>query len=320
MDKLGDMDLFVRVVRAGGLAAAGREINLSPASVSARITALEQRHDTRLLNRTTRSLSITEAGQAFYDASIRILADMAEVELQLLSSRTQLAGPLNVTATSDLGQQHVAPLLSKLVDKHPGIAPYLHLTDGIVNIAEQNIDLAIRYCEPPDSSLIAKRLAPSYRVLCASRSYLEKKGVPTKPEHLAEHDCLAMVKLVEPLTNWYFTVGNKEQTVSIKPARSSNDGALVRKWALEGHGIMLKSYLDIAEDLKTGRLVSLLEPFSPDYHRSGSKHGADLYVVYPTRQYVPERVRTFIDMLEAHFKTMGRNNSAFVDSLHLEPN
>jgi len=106
------------------------------------------------------------------------------------------------------------------------------------------------------------------------------------------------------LTNWYFMNGNEQQTVSIKPARSTNDGALVRQWALDGYGIALKSYLDVAEDIKAGRLVSLLESFSPDYHRGGSIHSADLYVVYPTRQYVPERVRTFIDMLEKRFAAL----------------
>ncbi len=301
MDKFGDMDLFVRVVRSGGLAAAGREVNLSPASVSARINGLEKRHDTRLLNRTTRKVSVTEAGQAFYDASVRILADVTEVEQQLLSSRTQLIGPLHVTATSDLGQQYVAPLLSKLVDKHPGIAPCLHLTDGIVNLAELNIDVAIRYCKPPDSSLVAKRLAANHRVLVASPAYLAKNGTPSGPDDLLQHNCLTMVRLSEPLTNWYFTKDNKQQSVSINSFQSANDGSLVRKWAVQGLGIALKSYLDVIDDIRAGRLVSVLDSFSPDYQRVAPGHGADLYVVYPTRQYVPDRVRTFINMLEKRF-------------------
>lgn len=301
MDKFGDIDLFVRVVRAGGLAAAGREIGLSPASVTARINGLEKRYGARLLNRTTRRVSVTEVGQGFYQASIGILADLAEAESQLVSSRSQLTGPVRISAPSDLGQQHIAPLLSKLVKKHKDIVPHLHLSDGVVNLVELNVDMAIRYGEPSDSSLIAKRLASSRRVLCASKAYLKKNGTPKRPDDLKQHNCLAMVRQMEPLTHWHFSKGRQEQMIPINPACSSSDGALIRQWAIEGLGIAMKSMVDIAEDVKAKRLVTVLNGYAPDFQRVSSERHADVYVVYPTRHYVPERVRTFIDMLEQHF-------------------
>lgn len=309
MDKLRDMDLFVRVVKNKGLAAAGREVDLSPASMSARINDLEARYNTRLLNRSTRHVSVTEIGQQFYESCINILADMSEVEAQLLGSQESLTGSLRVTATSDTGRIQIMTVLSKFVKENPGITPYLHLDDGIVNITENGFDCAIRYGEMPDSSLIARKLAPSYRVLCASPTYLKRKGRPTKPEELTDHDCLITVRGIEPMTNWFFNDGNAEEMVSIKAERSSNDGSIVKQWAIEGAGIALKSYREVCEDIKAGRLETVLDEFSPDFLRKQSdikglpshEIGVDLYVVYPSRKYLPLRVKAFIEALVEYF-------------------
>ena len=311
MDKFADMDLFVRIVNAGGLAAAGREKGLSPASVSARVHAMEKRYEARLLNRTTRSVSVTDVGQTFYETSIRILADVSEAEGKMHSASKELAGPLRISAPSDLGQQHVSPLLQKLVKKHRGIVPHLHLSDGIVNLQEHNIDIAIRYGEPPDSTLIAKHLAASRRMLCASPAYLRKNGTPRKPEDLPRHDCLTMVRVVEPLTTWYCRKNDNEVQVPINPTRSTNDGALIRRWAADGLGIALKSSIDIAEDINSKRLVRLMPDYAVGFQPSLSDKHNDLFLVYPSRQYVPERVRLFIDTLQQYFtKTESYSSSA----------
>jgi len=257
-----------------------------------------------LLNRTTRSVSVTEAGHAFYEASISILADLTEAENQLVSSRGQLAGPLRITAPSDLGHQHIVPVLARLVRQHPEIVPHVHLTDGLVNLAELNIDVAIRFGEPADSSLIAKHLSRNYRVLCASKAYLKKHGTPKKPEDLLNHECLAMVRSVEPLTSWFFSNDGHEEFVRIKPSRSTNDGALVRHWAIDGLGIALKSVLDVADDLESKRLTRVLKNYTPNFQRNVTDTGADLFAVYPSRHYVPERVRVFMELLENHFKKL----------------
>lgn len=305
MDKLGDMDLFVRVVKNGGLAIAGREVGLSPASMSARINTLEQRYGIRLLNRTTRNVSPTEAGLEFYDSCLCILANVSEAEAKLQSVKESFAGPLRITATSDMGQQQIAPLLSKFIELHPGITPHLYLTDGIVNLAEQGFDLGIRYGHLPDSSLIVRKLATSHRVVCASPDYLKRKGIPKIPQALTEHDCLVMVRASEPLTNWYFQTPKGQETVTINAARSTNDGALIRKWAIEGAGIALKSYLDVTADIKAKRLVTVLDDFMQDFNKQSSSGGSDLQLVYPSRQYLPQRVQGFIDLLVGHFQSMG---------------
>ncbi|MCF6189776.1 MAG: LysR family transcriptional regulator [Cocleimonas sp.] len=308
MDKLGDMDLFVRVVKNGGLAVAGREVGLSPASMSARMNALEARYNTRLLNRSTRHVSLTETGQQFYEACLNILADMSEVESQILGSQECLTGSLRITAPSDMGQQHIMPVLSKFVKDNPEITPHLHLTDGIVNITEEGFDCAIRYGDLPDSSLVARKLASNHRVLCASPKYLKRKGIPKTPQELTNHDCLTMTRGTEPLSNWHFQTNNRLESIAIKAARSSNDGAVVRQWALEGAGIALKSYLEVAEDIKAKRLNIVLEEFMPDFNKGKSTKdkstSAGLHIIYPSRQYLPKRVKAFINVLLAHFDSL----------------
>ncbi len=322
MDKLGDMDLFVRVVKNSGLAAAGREVGLSPASMSARINALEARYNTRLLNRSTRHVSVTETGQRFYEACLCILADVSEAESQILGNTELLSGSLRVTAPSDVGQLHIMPVLSKFVADNPEIRPYLHLTDGIVNITEEGFDCAIRYGDLPDSSLVARKITSNYRVLCASPEYLKRKGTPKNPQELHDHDCLTMTRGTEPLTHWYLkgdqSSGSGLESIQIKAARSSNDGALVRRWAIEGSGIALKSYLEVTEDIKANRLVVVLEEYMPDFikgesedKRSESKRSgsADLHIIYPSRQYLPRRVKAFIEALIMYFDVLETQNN-----------
>lgn len=304
MDKLGDIDLFVRVVKNSGLAAAGREIGLSPASMTARIKGLEQHYGVRLLNRTTRSVTLTDEGKTFFEACVPILADIEQAEQKLQTGREGFIGPLRITAASDLGQQHIAPVLSTFVKDHPGVTPTLYLTDGVVNLAEQGFDLGIRYGVLADSTMIAKRLARNRRVLCASPDYLKRKGLPITPDALSDHDCLAMVRVNELLNSWHFHTANGEQVVTIRPARASNDGALIRRWAVEGAGIALKSLLEVVNDLKAGRLVTLLDDYCQDFELSGASGGADLHVIYPNRSYMPQRTRGFIKALADHFSTL----------------
>ena len=305
MDKLGDMNLFVHVIKNGGLAVAGRELGLSPASMSTRMNNLEARYGTRLLNRSTRHVSLTEAGQQFYDACVRILADVNEVESELLGNQNELKGSLRITAPSDVGRQLVMPLLSKFVAKNPAIHPYLHLGDGVVNILEEGYDCAIRYGSLADSTLVARKLVTNHRVLCASPEYIKRKGAPKTPQDLSQYDCISLVSGSEPLTNWYFQTTNGIESVIIKATRSSNDGAVARHWAIEGVGIALKSYLEVHQDIKAKRLQIVLENFPVDFKKEKlTQHSAesnssvaDLYIVYPSRQYLPKRVKAFIEML-----------------------
>ena len=184
MSKVDDMDLFVQVVKAGGLAAAGRQVGLSPASMTARVNALEARYNTRLLQRTTRRISLTDAGQRFYDACLRVLAEVEQAEALLHSDKEMLCGQLRITAPADFGRQYVAPALSDFIQQHPAVTPYLHLSDGVINLVEYGYDLGIRYGNLPDSDLIVRNLAENRRVLVASPDYLKAHGMPQHPQRI----------------------------------------------------------------------------------------------------------------------------------------
>ena len=302
MDKLGDMDLFVRVIKQGGLAAAGRVVGLSPARMTARMNALEARYGVRLLNRTTRHVSLTDEGRRFYVDCERILNEVEQAELSLQSGKDTLSGPLRITSTVDLGQQHVAAVLSDFVNAHPEISPYLHLSDGLVNLTEEGFDLGVRYGLLADSSMIARCLISNRRVLCASPDYLSRKGMPQTPEDLLEHDCMAFIRVNDLLTTWYFKAQDgKQQTILINPSRATNDGVLLRQWLLEGVGITLKSELDVLNDLKAKRLVTILDNYNLDFDAKGVSGGADLHVIYHSRQYLPKRTQGFIQALQDYF-------------------
>ena len=297
MSKIDDMELFVIVVKAGGLAAAGRQIGLSPASMTARINALEKRYNTRLLQRTTRRISLTDAGQRFYNACLRVLTEVEQAEALLQSDKDFLSGQLRITAPSDFGRQYVAPALSEFVNQHPDVKPYLHITDAIVNIVEYGYDLAIRFGNLPDSNLIVRYLADNYRVLVASPDYLKAHGIPKHPCDLKQHACLVMERLGEPLNEWQFQIEKDQQSIKISPAFSCNDGAIIRDWALSGKGIAYKSIWDVKHDLKAGHLQTVLDDFVLGFQTSDTKK-TGLQIIYPNRKYLPTQVSGFIEFFK----------------------
>ncbi|MEH6358890.1 MAG: LysR family transcriptional regulator [Pseudomonadales bacterium] len=297
MNKIDNMALFVRVVKVGGLAAAGRQVGLSPASMTGRINALEKHYNARFLNRTTRKISLTSVGQRFYDACLRVLAEVEEAEAVLQSSEQDLCGSLRVTASFDFGRQFVAPALADFVNLYPGVIPYLHLTDGVTDLVEQGFDLGIRFGNLPDSNLIVRRLADNPRVLVASPSYLKKHGMPKQPKDLEQRSCLVMERLGEPLNEWYFHSKQATQRINVTPAFMSNDGAIIRHWALSGAGIAYKSFWDVKNDLAAERLITVLDDFVLGFQASDNED-AGLKIVYPSRRYVPRQVTGFIEFLQ----------------------
>jgi len=301
MDRLKDMELFVRIVECDGLAAAGRELGLTPSSVSMRIKNLEKHYQVKLLTRTTRSIKLTESGQEFYKDSLQMLDDISQIENKLLFSQTKISGPLRITCTSDLGRQHIVPLLDEFVRTHPDVNPFINLSDSVTDLTESNIDVAIRYGISPDSQLIAQRIAESHRVLCASPEYLEKNGEPKDYKDLTEHSCLVLVNAKRPMSKWFFQTQESEQSISVPITRSCDDGAQIRHWAVDGAGIALKSYWDVANDLADGTLVTVLDKYNPDFQSKSLSIGSDLYVAYQDRKYVPNRTREFIKSLKTHF-------------------
>ncbi|WP_019274844.1 LysR family transcriptional regulator [Vibrio coralliilyticus] len=302
MDKFSDMTLFVSIVKNQGLAAAGRELGLSPASVTARLQSLEARYGVKLLNRSTRHISLTDSGAMYHQACLDIIDSVQETENLLQTGTNEVRGTLKISAPRDIGKQYISPILSEFSQRYPDVIPYLYLNDNLSNLAESGLDIVIRYGELADSNLISRKLASSRRVLCASPQYLAKKGTPITPQDLAQHDCLAMVRSNEELKTWHFQDQDQHNIITVVPKRFSDDGEVIRQWALDGAGIALKSVLDVQEDIKQQRLVTVLNGYMKNFNASTSSSGSDLNVIYLSRQYQPKRLRLFLEFLMEHFQ------------------
>ena len=301
MDKFSDMAMFVSIVKHQGLAAAGRELGLSPATMTARLQALEERYGVKLLNRSTRHVSLTDSGELYYKACLEILDNVSEAENLIQNGVKEVKGPLKIAAPKDIGKQYILPILSEFCQQYPDVIPYLYLNDNLSNIAESGMDIVIRYGELVDSSLISRRLSPSRRVLCASPEYLAKYGTPLTPQDLVEHDCLAMLRSNEELKTWHFQDHDMKKSITVVPKRFSDDGEVIRYWALKGEGIALKSVLDVQNDINNQRLVTLLNGYMKNFNTSTSVSSADLNVVYISKKYQPKRIRLFLDYLLENF-------------------
>lgn len=286
MTNLGDLEIFVRVVSTGSMSAAGRLLGLSPAVVSKRIKRLEERLGTRLLQRTTRQISLTEAGQGFYDRVLGVLAGVEDAEAFASGRSGQVRGTLRISAPTSFGRVHVAPHLKTIMDAHPDITVNLILSDTFVDIVGEGFDLAIRIGELIDSSLVARRLAPVRRILCASADYIEQNGMPETVEDLQRHRCLPAHNH-EP---WKLEGPSGTLSYRAEGRLVTNSSEVVREAVLAGMGIALRSTWDVGPDLKSGRLVQVL----PEWEGLRS---LAVSAVYPSRQFLPAKVRTFIDYL-----------------------
>ena len=290
MTPISDLEIFARVVTAGNMSAAGREMGLSPAVVSKRISHLEERLGARLFQRTTRQLTLTEAGQGFYDRIVNILAGIEEAEAFVTRRNAMPRGTLRVSAPTAFGRMHIAPYLGDFLGQYPDLRLDLNLSDSIVDIVGAGFDAAIRIAELEDSSLVAKKLAPSHRVICAAPSYLKTAGEPKTLADLSGHNCLA------PAAQEVWRLQGPEGPASVRVSGNvrTNSTEVVRESVLAGVGIGLRSTWDVGPELKSGKLKVVL----PQYQESPR---VAVYAVYPCRQYVPAKLRVFVDFLSAMF-------------------
>lgn len=240
MNLVESLDLFVRIVERGGLAAAGRDLSLSPAMVTERLSALEAHYGARLLNRTTRALSLTDEGRLLLDSARQLVSDAHDIEARIKLGVHQLSGFIRLSAPIDLGRNRISNVVDAFITQHPNIHIELHLSDGYVDLAGQGIDLAVRLGDLKDSSLNAVRLASNRRIVCAAPSYLQQHGTPLTPSDLSKHNCLLMRFAAGVDREWTFTEVGLRRTVTVSGNRIANDGSLVRQWCLQGHGLALK--------------------------------------------------------------------------------
>lgn len=287
------MAFFVLLARHANLSATARALDITPPAVTKRLALMEQRLGVRLVHRTTRRVSLTSEGETYLAHATQILADIEEMEDRVASSRTAPRGLLRVNATLGFGRTVIAPMVSRFARQFPEVNVQLQLTDRPIDLVEESFDIGIRFGELPDTRLAARRIFSNRRFLCASPAYLKKHGAPRAPADLTRHACILHRQNDDAYGNWRLTKGRKTETVKVHGVLSSNDGDVVLGWALDGHGILIRSEWDVARYLETGRLQRVL----PDY----SLPSADLHVYFPSRQNLPAKVRGFIDFLVESF-------------------
>jgi len=289
-----DMQFFVLVARHGSLTAAARAIDVTPPAATRRLAALESRLGVRLVNRTTRSISLTSEGETYLEHATRILADIREMEDVVSQGRATPRGLLRVNATLGFGRTTIAPLVSSFAKRYPEVELQMEVTDRPVDLVESGFDLAIRFGALPDKRLNARRIMSNRRFLCASPAYLERHGTPASLAELARHRCIIHRQNDDAYGIWRFSHQDHTEVVKVRGMLSSNDGDIVLGWALDGHGILIRSEWDLARYLDSGRLRIVLPEFTLP--------SADLFVYYPTRRNQTLRARAFIDFLVEHFQ------------------
>ncbi|KAA0012850.1 LysR family transcriptional regulator [Billgrantia pellis] len=292
MAQLDDLIFFQQLARAGSLTATARHLGLSLSAVSKRLKQLEARLGVELASRTTRRLSLTAEGERYLERGSVILEELAELEEALGEQRAALSGPLRVNATFGFGRRHLASLLSAFCARHPGLEAVLELSNYPLSLGEQGFDIGIRVGEPPDSRQVARRILANRRVLCAAPAYVAHMAPLVTPGDLVDHPCLVLRENDSDYAVWRFQRrdAGDEQAVKVAGPLASNDGEVIVRLALEGHGIALRSWWDVHELLARGELVELL----PEWR--GVQ--ADFYAVYQQRRHVPARIRAFVAYLE----------------------
>ncbi|MBB5369959.1 MULTISPECIES: LysR family transcriptional regulator [unclassified Janthinobacterium] len=293
-DTAPDLAFFVLLAKLSSMTATARELGVTPPAVTKRLNLMEQKLGVRLVNRTTRRISLTNEGELYLAQATQILHQIREMEESISSGRAEPKGLLRINATPGFGRTRIAPILSRFAHVHPEVEVELHLTDRPISLVEEAYDLAIRFGELPDTRLTARKLMSNRRFLCASPAYLKKYGEPQTPAELQRHRCILHRQNDDVYGTWRIQKGKADELVKVRGAVSSNDGDVVMNWALEGHGIVQRSEWDAAKYLASGRLKEVMKSYClPD---------ADLYLYYLSRSNLPAKMRAFIDFIAQEFR------------------
>lgn len=292
-----ELGFFATIAASSSLSAAARELGITTPAVSKRLAQIEARIGVQLVNRSTRRMSLTPEGEVLLDHARRILGDLDDLNQLLATTKGAPKGLLRVNATLGFGRLHVAPVISQYVTRYPDVDVQLQLSVSPPSVTEDQYDVCVRFGEPAEGRVIARRLAPNRRLLCASPSYLAAHGVPRAPDDLKRHNCIAIRQGDDAYGTWRLTndqvAAGEAEPVKVRGNLTTNDGEIAVNWALDGHGVLLRAEWDISRYLRSGRLVQVL----PDYRAPD----ADIYAVYPKRHQLSTRVRTFVDFLGQAF-------------------
>jgi DNA-binding transcriptional LysR family regulator len=284
-----ELEFFVLLNRLGSLSAAARALDITPPAATMRLAAMEKRIGVRLLNRSTRKISLTPEGEIYLQYATRLIDELRELDEIVSGNGHAPRGRLSVNAPLGFGRTVIAPLVSSFTARHPDVEVQLEVTDRPIDLIERGFDLAVRFGELPDNRINARRIMSNRRFLCASPAYLEKHGMPKKLEDLKKHRCIVHRQNDDAYGVWRFLIDGRAEIVKVHGSLSSNDGDIVQGWALDGQGIVIRSEWDVTKHLESGRLRRLLPEFTLP--------SADLYAYYPSKKNLPTRVRTFINFL-----------------------
>lgn len=300
-----ELGFFVTLATCGSLSGAAREIGISTAAVSQRLSHMESRLSMPLVNRTTRRMSLTPDGEVLLEHARRIIGEIADLDQLLGASKGQPKGQLRVNSTLGFGRLHVAPAISEYVLRYPEVDVQLQLSVDPPPLTEDQFDVCIRFGEPGDSRVIAKKLATNRRLLCASPKYIAVRGCPAIPSELMRHNCICIRQGDEAYNTWRLQRERDNsgivELIKVRGNLTTNDGEIAVNWALDGHGILMRAEWDIERYLASGRLTRVLSQYrTPD---------ADIYAVYPQRQHQSARIRTFIAFLTETFEHLELHRS-----------
>ncbi|MEI2782023.1 MAG: LysR family transcriptional regulator [Candidatus Competibacter sp.] len=311
----GELSFFVALIGRGSLSAAARELGITTAAASKRLAQMEARAGVALLNRTTRRLSLTPEGEVVLEHARRILREIDHLDELLAKAKAAPKGLLRVNATLGFGRLHVAPALSRYVRLYPDVDAQLHLSVSPPPLADDQFDVCIQFGQPPDARVIARRLLFNRRLLCAAPGYLAARGEPKTPRDLERHHCITIRQGDDPYGVWRLIggKGGREQleTVKVRGNLTTNDGEIAVRWALDGHGVLMRAEWDIERYLQSGQLARVL----PDYQTPD----ADVYAVYPEQRRLSTRIRTFVDFLVDSFADFRTGWDGEGDSARSDP-
>ena len=288
MDTFTAMKVYCSVVENDSLAGAARSLNVSPSVVSKQLSALEDRLGVRLINRTTRRISVTQEGTAYYESCKRIITDVAEAENAASSAHAAPRGLLKITAPVTFAHRHLTPHLPKFLDMFPEVEVQVQVNDRVVDLVDEGIDLAIRISQLKDSSLIARRLAPNRRYIAATPEYLKKNGTPNTVDDLKEHRLITWPP-GNPLNDWHFLINGIERIMKVNGAIAVNEGDGILTTLLAGGGLGMTQEFLAGPYVREKKLVPLLEEFV--------REDNPIYAVYPSNRHLSPKVRAFVDFL-----------------------
>jgi len=293
MDRLQSLEVFAKVVELGGFARAAERLQLSASAVSRHVAELESHLGVRLLNRTTRKLSLTESGQAFHERTVQLLSDLEEAEIAVASSAVSPRGTLRLTCPIAFGEWYVAPAIAAFASRHPQLRFDVELSDRMVDLVDEGFDLAIRIGTSPSQALIARPIGETRLVCVASPDYIARNGIPKVPQDLAKHRCL-VYSYQSVRDVWRFTdARGAEHAVRIAGPAMSNNGRFLTALAACGVGISIEPDILVRDELRSGRLIELLAGYRPP--------AVPIHAMYPSRRHLSAKVRTFVDFIALRF-------------------